>query len=399
MPIFNYKSIDQEGKSVKGQMTAANEIDLEQKLKEFSLDMVGFREVKSSSLSFGKVKIKDKIMLCIHLQQLDKAGVPIFDSLADVRDSTDSPKLKSIMGDVFESVKSGLMLSEALAKHPKVFDTVFTGLIAAGEQTGNLHASFEKLGNHMKWNADMRRKVKKAVTYPTATLFMIIGVIAFMMMGVVPQIQTFLEAQGQEMPGHTKALIATADFFGAFWYLVLLVPIGFIATVKILRKTVYPFAFFWDGLMLKMPLIGAPVRKIDLARFTHFFGTLYTSGIDILDCLKISQKVVRNKVLLDSIVNVRKIVNEGSTLTAALRASNQFPNLVIRMFKVGEESGNMKDALENVNFFYDREVNDAVDSIIGFIKPAMTVFLGLILAWIAIAMFGPLYDTIQQMDI
>ena len=151
--------------------------------------------------------------------------------------------------------------------------------------------------------------------------------------------------------------------------------------------------------MLKMPLIGAPVRKIDLARFTHFFGTLYTSGIDILDCLKISQKVVRNEVLLDSIVTVRKIVNEGSTLTAALRASNQFPNLVIRMFKVGEESGNMKDALENVNFFYDREVNDAVDSIIGFIKPAMTVFLGLILAWIAIAMFGPLYDTIQQMDI
>ncbi|PIR32634.1 MAG: type II secretion protein F [Alphaproteobacteria bacterium CG11_big_fil_rev_8_21_14_0_20_44_7] len=401
MPIYNFKGIDEKGKNVRGKLTAANELDLESRLKDIRLDLISFREIKESKgfSPFGRVKIKDKIMLCIQLQQLDRAGVPILESLADLRDTTEAPKLKQVISDIYERVRSGAMLSEAMAHHPKVFDSVFVGLVAAGEGTGKLYESFENLAHHLKWNAEIRRKVKKAVAYPIFTLVVLVGVIAFMMGGVVPQLEGFLKAQGQEMPGHTKALIAMSDFFEEYWYIILPTPVVLFIIVKTLKAVFPGFAYAWDGMMLKLPILGPPAKKIDLARFTRFFGILYTSGIDILECLKVGQQVVKNKVILDSIVNVRKIVSEGTSLTGALRITNQFPNLVLRMFKIGENSGNMKEALENVNYFYDQEVNDAVDGIIGFIKPALTVFLGGMLAWIAMAMFGPLYDTINQMQL
>lgn len=400
MPIFTYKGFDSEGKKVSGKVTAENEIDVESKLREMSIDMLSSKKTRQvGSGVFARVGIKDKIMMCVQLQQLDRAGVPILDSLADLRDTTDNPTLKHVLSEVYEGVRGGLLLSEAFAKHPAVFDSVFTGLVAAGENTGKLHESFANLTGHLKWSAEINRKVKKAVTYPIFTLIVMVGMISFLMGGLVPQLQSFLKAQGQDMPGHTLALIATSDFFSEYWYLVLIVPAIFVIAIKMGKKFSYKFRFGWDAMILKLPIVGAPIRKIDLARFVRFFGILYNSGIDILDCLKISQKVVKNEVILDSIIKVRKIVSEGSPITPALRSTGQFPTLVLRMFKIGEDSGNMKDALENINFFYDQEVNDAVDTIIGVIKPALTLFLGAMLAWIVIAMFGPLYDTINQMQL
>ena len=400
MATFYYKAINSAGKRLGGKMTAANDIDLEQRLKEMNADLIYSRELKDKTKNFNLfgVKLKDKIMLCVQLEQLDKAGVPILDSLADVRDSTDSKKLKEIMADVYESVKNGTVLSEALAKHPKTFDSVFVGLVSAGEKTGNLHEAFHTLTHHLKWNAEIKRKVKKATIYPTFMLFVIIGVVSFFMTWVVPQMRSFIESQGQELPGHTKALLATADFFAENTLAVMITPVLLIVGIKTLKKTSSRFAMLWDRIMLKLPILGPPIRKIDIARFTHFFAVLYNSGIDILDCLKVGQQVVKNKVILDSLVTVRRIVSEGNSLTKALSSSNQFPKLVVRMFKVGEESGNMKDALDNVTYFYDKEVNDAIDAIIGTIKPTLTVVLGLILSWIAAGMFGPLYSTIGKMQ-
>jgi type IV pilus assembly protein PilC len=399
MPLYIYKAINQKGEYLKGKMTAENEMDLEQRLKELRTDLISCRAVREHGFSLsGKVKTPDLIMLCVQLQQLDKAGVPILQSLADLRDSIESPNLKSIVADIYENVRNGALLSEAMAKHPKVFDSVFAGLVAAGENTGSLHESFGSLSNHLKWNAEIKRKVKKAVTYPIFTLILMVGVVAFMMVGVVPQITSFLTSQGQELPGHTKALIATSNFFAHYWFIIIPIPFILFAAIKAGKRASYNFAMKWDAAMMKMPIIGKPIKKIDLARFTRFFSILYTSGIDILECLKIGKQVVNNLAVKASIDEVRTTVSEGSSLTAALTKTGQFPTLVLRMFKIGEESGNMKDALENVNFFYDQEVNDAVDAIIGTIKPVMTLLLGGLLIWIAVAMFGPLYNTIGQME-
>lgn len=397
MPAFNYSAINDRGRTIRGSMVAENEIDLEARLKEVGLDLVNYKEQPLKKGGKSKIKLKDMIILCLHLEQLSRAGVPIHEALADVRDSTESKKLRDIMTDVLEKVKAGNKLSEALAHYPRVFNEVFVGLIAAGEKTGKLTESFVHMSHHMKWNADLRRKVKKAVTYPIVLLFVMSGVITILMMFVVPKLIKFIIDQGFTIPIHTRALIATSHAFETSWYLILGVPVGVVMFLMTLYRTSEPFAYFMDNIFLKLPVMGPTIRKINLARFTHFFAVMFKSGIDIPDALMSSRNVVANRILKESVEIVHRSIIEGNNLTNSLRISNQFPTLVIRMFKVGEDSGNMNDALENITFFYDREVNDAVDGMIGFIQPTMTLFLGGLIFWVIAAVFGPLYQSFSNM--
>ena len=400
MPNFRYTALNRDGRTVRGMAMADNELDLESRLEPLSLELLTAKETKEKKGSkYGKVKIKDMIVMCLHLEQLDRAGVPLHDALADVRDSTDSPKLRAVLGNVYESVKNGNVLSKALAEYPKIFDSVFVGLIASAEKTGNLSEAYEHLSHHMKWNNDLRRKAKKAIKYPIVLLIMISLVITTLMVAVVPKLVDFILNQGFEIPFHTQLLIDVSDAFEHHWYIILGTPIILATTIIVLKRVSEGFAYRWDALMLRMPVIGPVIRKIDMARFTHFFSVMYRSGIDILEALENSKEVVRNRVLRESLDYVKLSVSEGNNLTTSLKLSNQFPNLVVRMFKVGEESGNMNDAMMNINFFYDREVNDAVDGLIGMIQPALTVVMGVLIFWVIAAVFGPLYDSFSKLDV
>lgn len=397
MPSFTYWAINSMGRKVRGTVTADNEMDLEDRLKQVGLDLIEAKEAKPRKMSRrGRVRIKDLIVLCMHLEQLDRAGVPLHDALGDVRDASESPKLRDVLTGVFESVKTGNMLSQALKGYPKVFNDVFIGLVRSGEQTGNLSESFTHLADHLKWSADITRKIKKATRYPIVLLFVISGVISVLMLFVVPKLVDFLLAQGFALPIHTRALIAVAYAFEHYWYVIFGVPITLIMGILLAYRTSEEFAFKVDTFTLKIPLIGPVVRKIDMARFTHFFAVMFNSGIDILESLEAAKGVVHNRVLRDSVDLVKTNVTEGNSLTSSLRLSNQFPNLVIRMFKVGEDSGNMKEALENVNFFYNREVNDAVDAMVGAIQPILTVVMGAMIFWVIAAVFGPLYESFSK---
>ena len=397
MPAYNYTSINEKGRSIRGSMVAENDVDLETRLKEIGLDLVSFKVQKIKRAGKSKIKLKDMIILCLHLEQLSRAGVPIHEALADVRDSTESKKLRDIMTDVLEKVKTGSTLSEAIANYPRTFSEVFVGLIGAGEKTGKLTDSFVHMSEHMKWTNDLRRKIKKAVTYPIVLLVVMSAVIAILMVFVVPKLIKFILDQGFEVPIHTRALIATSEAFQTSWYIIFGIPILAFMGIMTLYRTNEKFAYFMDGLMLKLPVLGQAMRKINLARFTHFFAVMFKSGIDIPDALIGSRKVVGNRVISESVELVHRGIVEGNSLTASLRMSNQFPSLVIRMFKVGEDSGNMNDALENIKFFYDREVSDAVDGMIGLIQPILTLFMGGLIFWVIAAVFGPLYASFSNM--
>jgi type IV pilus assembly protein PilC len=398
MPNYRYSALNQKGRTVRGMVMADNELDLESRLKPLGLELVDAKETKEKKGSkYGTVKIKDMIVLCLHMEQLDKAGVPLHEALSDVRDSTDSSRLRAVLANVYEFVKNGSLLSTALAQFPKIFDSVFIGLIASAEKTGNLADAYKHLTHHMKWNNDLKRKIKKAVRYPCVLLIVISIVITVMMLAVVPKLVDFIVNQGFTLPWHTKLLIAVSGAFSDYWWLILGFPIISIIVLFALYKTSEKFAYFIDGVTLKLPIIGSVVRKIDMARFTHFFSVMYRSGIDILEALESSKKVVRNRVLKESLDYVKLSVSDGNSLTSSLKLSNQFPNLVIRMFKVGEDSGNINDAMENINFFYDREVNDAVDGLIGMIQPILTVIMGVMIFWIIAAVFGPLYQSFSKM--
>jgi type IV pilus assembly protein PilC len=396
---YNYQAINDMGRRVRGELAADNEFDLESRLKQLGLELVSAREVRAKKPAFySRVRMQDMIVLCLHLEQLSRAGVPLLDALADVRDATESDKLRDVMAGVYESVKNGDLLSQSLAKYPKIFNEVFVGLVRAGEKTGDLSGAYQHLIEHMKWTDELRRKVKKATRYPTV-LVVVMGVVIFVLMTqVVPKLVKFITSQGFDIPIHTRALIHTSKFFEDYWWVVFGTPIIVYVTVQVLRRTSEAFAYRWDKLMLHMPVTGKVVRKINLARFTHFFAVMFNSGIDILESLESAKNVVNNRVLKESIATAKKGVTEGSSVTAALRTSNQFPNLVVRMFKVGEDSGNMEEALENVNFFYNREVNDAVEGLVSLIQPILTAVMGILILWVVAGVFGPLYDSFSKMN-
>lgn len=400
MPNFSYSAINELGRKVRGTVVADNELDLEARLKQIGLELITAKQMASKKASrFSRIHLKDLIVLCMHLEQLDRAGVPLHDALADVRDSTESEKLRDVMTGVYEAVKNGNMLSKAMAAYPRVFSDVFIGLIAAGEKTGNLSSSFMHLGEHLKWSAEIKRKIKKATRYPIALIIVISAVVSILMVFVVPKLVDFIVSQGFSIPIHTRALIATSYAFQHYWYLILGLPVLIFMLLLIAYRTSEAFAYKADAVFLKTPVIGPVIRKIDMARFTHFFSVTFNSGIDVLESLESAKGVVGNRVLKNSVDLVKTTVMEGSSLTSALRLSNQFPMLVIRMFKVGEDSGNMSEALENINFFYSREVNDSVDAMVGMIQPTLTVVMGIIIFWVIAAVFGPLYESFSKMKV
>jgi type IV pilus assembly protein PilC len=399
MPLYVYTALNEKGRKIRGSMSAENEVDLENKLASIDLALVETRVKKNKGPGFmGRVTGQDLVVLCIHLEQLEQAGIPILEAMSDLRDTTDNPEMKNILMQVCDSVRTGKMLSEAMALHPKVFNKTFVALIQAGEKSGNLQESFGQLAKHLKWILHIQKKIRKATYYPAFLLLLMTGIISLMMLFVIPKLSVFLKAQNFELPFYTQALIATSDFFAGYWWAALPSPFVLVFAVKILSRLSEGFAYRMDAFKLKIPFIGPTIKKIELSRFCHFFGIMYKSGISLLECIDSAANVVKNRVIFDSVSVIKKSIGDGNSLTFSLKASNQFPNLVVRMFKVGEESGNLEVAVENINFFYDREVEDSVSNMIAVIQPALTIVMGGIMLWVSLAVFGPLYNSFSKMN-
>lgn len=399
MPFYHYTALNNTGRAVHGDINAINERDLEQRLKELELDLVDAKLKTGKEMTFRRgVTLKDLVFLCVHLEQLERAGVPLLDSLADLRDSTDSMAVKNLIADIFDSVRNGNLLSAAMAQHPKIFSEVFIGLVKAGEQTGQLAEIFAHLSSHLRWIHEIRGKVRHATYYPAFLTVLMSGIVALMMTFVIPKLSAFLKAEDFELPWYTNALIYTSDSFVAYWYIIVSAPIVIFIGLKMLLRYSDEAAFFMDKIILSLPIIGTVVRKIELARFCHFFSVTFQSGLGMLDCMQVAHNVVHNRVIRESIVAAKRAVAEGATLAGSLQMTGQFPSLVIRMFKVGEDSGNMEATLKNITFFYDREVNEDIGNMVGIIQPVLTIILGGIMLWISLAVFGPLYASFGKLQ-
>ncbi len=394
MSIYSYKALTPDGEVVKGRLPANSEAELESKLKQSNLDLISASEVRSTSMNlFGSISLQEIILICIHLHHLEEAGVPLLDSIADLRDTAENPKLRHIMMDLYDSLRNGKTFSQAVESHPKIFDKIFVGLIKAGERTGNFAEVFTHLEHHYKWVDLLRQKVKKATYYPIFLLFLMMGVIALMMIFVIPKLTVFLLSQNIELPLYTRALIWVSNFVGNYWIPILIIPIITFVVLKILQGTSQKVAYYIDLIVINLPVIGIVVRKIEIARFCHFFAITYKSGIGILECLDASADVVKNQIIKKAIGRMRKDVMDGKRLTESLMLTGEFPQLVVRMFKVGEDSGNLDNALKNINLFYDAEINTSVDNMVGVLQPALTIMMGGLMMWITISVFGPIYGS------
>lgn len=401
MKKYKYRALDEKGHSKRGNLSAVNESDLYQQLKIRGYELIDCSVQSKSSFSLpfaGAVKARDLIQVFVHLEQLQLAGVPLLESLADIRDTAENAKLRDMLTEVYREVSEGKALSEALAMHPKVFNNIFISLIASGEETGNLADSFAQLIVFLKWSDMMRRRVVKAMTYPIFVMLLFMAVLAILLMVTVPQIKEFLLMIGRELPFATTSLIATSDFFVENYIYIFSAPVVLFIAHRFLRKTFYGYRYHSDAFYLMVPVIGEVIRKISLSRFSRTFGALYKSGLEILKSFDASTNTVSNKVIFEALEYAREQISDGSSISAALVNSGEFPSLVTRMVKIGEDSGNLTKVLDQVGEFYDQDVDESVSRMIGMITPTLTILLGAMILWIAAGVFGPIYSIIGDIE-
>lgn len=397
MALFAYKAVDGSGKTIKGILDAANPVDLDLRLKRLGLDLITGSPAKEGGISFGGgVARRDLITFFFHLEQLARAGVSLLESLSDLRDSMEDPRLREVTGDLIEKIEGGLRLSQAMAEHPKVFERVYVNLIKAGEQSGRLSEVLKHITETLKWQDEMAAHTKQILLYPAITGIVVIGIAFFLMIYLVPQLAGFIKTMGQDIPTQTRILMAVSSFFVKYWYAILLVPALLIAGIILMSLFNQRIRYRIDDLKLKIWPVGPILRKIIMARFATTFAMLYASGITILECVAISKDVVGNKVIEDSLTRAGREIEEGKNLSQSFQDTGMFPPLVLRMLKVGEATGALDQALLNVGYFYDRDVKESVKNLQTLIGPALTAVLGLMLGWIMLSVLGPIYDVITK---
>ncbi len=401
MPSFNYKAIDQIGRPAMGQMDALNEVDLEIRLERMGLDLITYRAVAKSSslLNSSKVSNQDLVMFCFQIEQLSSAGVPLLECLTDLRESSNNPYFQKVLGAISAEVEGGKMLSQALAEHPHVFSEVFVSLVSAGEQTGQLPVVFNNLFNTLRWQDELMSQTKKLLAYPAFVAVVVFGAVAFLMSYLVPQMASFLKNMGQELPMNTKILIALSNAFVDYWWLMIGVPVLAVIGLATVIKTNPMARYRFDMIKLQLPYTGPILNKIIMARFARYFALMYQTGIPILDAIKICEKIVGNRVVADALSRVHTQISAGESMSESFRNAGLFPQLVVRMIKVGENTGALDKSLLNISYFYDRDVNDSMEKLLKMIEPALTVFLGLILGFIMYSVLGPVYDSFSKLKI
>lgn len=401
MPSFKYKAVDKLGRPAMGQIDAQNDADLEARLERMGLDLITFRQSKKTTSLFNQNKVtqQDLVMFCFQLEQLTSAGIPILDALNDLRESNENPFFQKIIGAISAEVEGGKMLSQALAEHPNVFDEVFVSLIEAGEKTGQLPVVFNNLFNNIRWQDELVTQTKKLLAYPIFVGVVVTAAVVFLMIYLVPEMVGFLKNMGQTLPLNTRILIGISNAFQNYWWLILSIPILAFFIITSLVKSNNAARYQFDMIKLNLPFTGPILHKIIMARFARYFALMYQTGIPILDAIKICENIVGNRVVADALRRAYTQINAGDSMSDSFQNAGLFSPLVVRMIRVGENTGALDKSLLNISYFYDRDVNDSMQKMLKMIEPTLTVILGCILAFIMFSVLGPVYDSFSQLNI
>jgi type IV pilus assembly protein PilC len=373
-------------------------------LTQIKLELIEARakSTASFSASWGAgVKPKDLITFCLHLAQVTRAGISLLEGLKDLVDQVENPRFRGIIGAVVEAIQAGTQFADALAAYPKTFDHTFVALVRAGEHSGNIPETFQKLADTLKWRDELRSSFRKLLIYPTFGLTIILAVFLFLMIYLVPQLAGFIRSMsGGHLPLQTQILLGISSFLVNHWWVVLAVPAAVgVAIGSTLHFASESLRTDIDGLKLRLPLIGATLQKIALARFASTLGMLYASSVPVLAALDLSAGAAGNRALTKAVMECKTRIAEGLTIAESFEQAKLFPKLVIRMLRIGELTGELDKSLTNVSYFYDREISESIDSLQAVIEPTLTVFMGSILGWLILSMLGPLYDTISKLKI
>jgi len=398
MTAFAYTAINAQGLESKGMLHAADEAAAKDQLRQRGLLARSLSEQKAGSgrgASFSKVKPKSLQVFSRQFATLIQAGVSIVASLLILEEQTEDKKLSSVIAEVREDVESGVVLSRALARHPKVFNRLFVAMIEAGEASGTLDIVLDRIAVQIEKETMIKRRVKSAMLYPIVVLTFATLVLIGMLMFLVPIfVKIFQDLNGQ-LPTLTQIVVNASNFLRDYWFIIF--PVIAIGTFALMRYKKTPQGRAnWDRLKLRLPMkIGDVVLKVAMARFSRTLATLVSAGVDIVKALEITGSTAGNTVIEDSLTEVRRRVHEGARIAQTLVESPVFPPMVSQMVKIGEETGELDKMLSKIADFYEDEVDTAVAALTSIIEPIMMIGVGIMVGIIVIAMYMPMFKMLK----
>ncbi len=416
MATFAYEAMNSVGQAVKGEVEATGKEEAVAKIRAMGNFPTKVREKSAPAKArakggrkdaptsatprrraAGRVRVKQLTTFTRQLSTLQDAGLPILRSLRILEQQQKPGSLRNALKYVAEDVESGATLSEAMAKHPKAFDRLYTNMVQAGEAGGVLDIILQRLADFMERAQELRRKVIGAMIYPTAVISFAVLIVTGIMYFVIPRFEKIFEDFDTELPQLTEILLTISRWItGGGWMVILLSPIGFVLLAKLIRQS-QGGRYVMDSLKMNIPVMGQIVSKSSISRFSRTLGTLLAAGVPILEALNITRDTVGNEVYAKAMGQVHDAIREGESFAGPLRQARVVDAMVVNMIDVGEETGDLDKMLMKIADNYDNEVQALVDALVSLLEPVMVIVLGVIVGFIVIALFLPLVKLITEL--
>lgn len=403
MKKFTYEARDQRnGRVTRATVQADSETAAAKLLISQNLTPISIKEIIESdgliSKITGRITTKDKVVFTRQLATLIGAGLPLAESLNTALEQTNNKKLQSIVQDVTVSIEAGKSLSDSFSKHPEVFDKVFLALVGAGEASGTLDQALLRVANQQEKDAAVMNKIRGALTYPIIVLFVIAGVMAFMLLTVVPQVEALYKDLKQTLPILTRVMVSISNFVTSFWWVVIIVTI-FIVYFAIQYAKTEAGARMIDKIKLKVPIFGKMFNKLYMARFMRTGQTLLSTGVSMLDMLGLTASSVNNLYIKDSILRASEKVKGGKSLSAALKPEEYILALVPQMVRIGEQSGKIDEMMGKTAQVYEDELDEQIRTISTSIEPVLMVVLAIVAGGMIAAVLLPIYSLVNNIKV
>jgi len=387
--IFVWEGRDRTGKKIKGEMRAGGEAVVNATLRRQGINVT---KVRKQRLGGGRrVTQKDIALFTRQMATMMKAGVPLLQAFDIVGKGHSNTKVTKLLMDIKADVETGSSLAAAFRKHPLHFDALYCNLVQAGEQAGILEALLDRLATYKEKIIAIKSKIKTAMFYPVAVIVVAFVITAVIMIFVIPAFKGVFKSFGADLPAPTLVVIAMSDFFVEFWYLIFGVILGGLYGFFELWKRSQAVQIYMDRLLLKLPIFGEIVRKSVIARWSRTLSTMFAAGVPLVEALDSVGGASGNYVYQIATKQIQQEVSTGTSLTAAMQNANVFPNMVVQMTSIGEESGSLDGMLSKVADFFEAEVDDAVEALSSLMEPIIMVVLGVLIGGMVVAMYLPIF--------
>ncbi len=390
--IFVYDAKNKDGKIVKGEMSAYNEMVVRAEVRRLGLTVIKVKKKPKPLFSnTASINAKDIAVLARQLATMMQAGLPIVQALDIMAQSAEKVPMKELISTVKNDVESGLTLADAMDKHRKYFDELFVNLVRAGEDSGSLELVLDRIAVYKEKSESLKGKIKKALFYPIAVVVVAFIVTSILLIFVIPQFQELFQGFGATLPAFTLFVIGISNAFKTNWYWIF-GGIGFAIFLFVyVKRRSDRFNHFLDQIILKVPIFGPLTEKAAIARFARTLGTMFSAGVPLVEAMEPTAGSTGNALFKDAVMNMRDIIAAGSPLKVAMQQSKLFPVMVVQMVAIGEETGALDTMLGKVADMYEEEVDNMVDAMSSLLEPMIMAFLGVVVGGLVIAMYLPIF--------